>query len=107
MPIRWSSASGSATSALRSATTRTTIPPTARQLTRMRRQTAEREHWLAHHAAWSSKSRVCQAPWRAQGTRATTTPWARQRTRGASASTNACTVPRSSARQRRRPSPQS
>src|SRR5205085_4429759 len=29
---------------------------------------------VAQHAAWSSKSRVSRAPWRAQGTRATTTP---------------------------------
>jgi len=40
-----------------------------------------------------------------QGTAATTTPWRRQVTRGASASRNACTTPKSSVRQRRRPWP--
>lgn len=44
------------------------------------------------------------APCRAHGT-ATTTPCWGQRTRGASASSTACTVPRSSACHRRRPSP--
>jgi hypothetical protein len=47
--------------------------------------------------------RVNLASWRAHGTAQTTTPWRRQRTRGASASTNANVVPRSSARHRRRP----
>jgi hypothetical protein len=41
------------------------------------------------------------------GTAQTTTPCRRQRTLGASASTNASVVPRSNARQRRRPSPRS
>jgi hypothetical protein len=44
-------------------------------------------------------------PWRAQGTAATTTPCSGQQTRGASASREARTTPRSNARQRRRPSP--
>ena len=72
--------------ARRSATTRTMIAPTVRQETRMSRHTALLEHWLAHHAAWSSNSRVWRAPWRAQGTRATTTPCSGHCTRGASAS---------------------
>ena len=53
----------------------------------------------------SSNARVRRAPWRAHGTATTTTPCSGQRTRGASASMNARTVPRSSARQRLRPSP--
>ena len=44
---------------------------------------------------------------RATGTAVTVTPWRRHLTRGASASTNAFTVPRSRARHRRRPSPPS
>jgi hypothetical protein len=71
----------------RSATTRARIPPTPRQEMRKSRVIAVLEHWVANQAAWSSKSRVCRAPWRAQGTRATITPCAWQRTRGASAST--------------------
>ena len=87
MPIRRRSSRGSATRARRSATTRVRIPPTPRQETRSRRQIALFEVWVASQAAWSSKWRVCQAPWRAQGTLATTTPWRAQLTRGASAST--------------------
>jgi hypothetical protein len=91
---------GSASSA-----TRVRIRPTVRQATRSSSATAAWEVWTASHAAVSSKLGVNPAPCRAQGTAATTTPWWRQRTLGASASNNAGTVPRSSAVQRRRPSP--
>jgi hypothetical protein len=50
---------------------------------------------------------VCPAVWRAHGTARTVGPCVRQFTRGASASSHTGTVPRSSARQRRRPSPRS
>ncbi len=65
------------------------------------------EHAAASHATWSSKNRVCPAPCRAHGTAAVITPCSRQRTCGAPASSTARTVPRSSARQRRRPDPPS
>src|SRR4029453_9282471 len=67
--------------------------------------TATREVWTASHAAVSSSVWVNPAPCRAHGTAATTTPCWEQATLGASASRNAWIVPRSSVRQRRRPSP--
>jgi hypothetical protein len=88
-----------------SSATRVSIRPTVRQATRSSSATATLEVWTASHAAVSSNARVKPAPWRAQGTAATTTPWRRQVTRGASASRNACTTPKSSVRQRRRPWP--
>ena len=93
------------TSALASATTRLAIAPTVRHATRISCCTADFEQCVASHAAMSSKARVWPAPWRAQGTEATTTPWSGQVTLGASASSQTCTVPRSSARHRRRPCP--
>ncbi len=63
------------------------------------------EQAAASQATVSSKNRVCRAAWRAHGTAATTAPCSGQATRGASASSSAVTVPRSSARHRRRPSP--
>lgn len=88
-----------------SAATRAQTRPTVRHATRNSSATATREVWVASHAAVSSKARVNPAPCLAQGTAAATTPCRGQRTRGASASRNAWTVPRSSVRQRRRPSP--
>lgn len=79
--------------------------PTVRQDTRISAVTAVFEHAAASQATWSSKNRVRPAPCRAHGTAATTTPWAGHSTRGASASSHAVTVPRSSARHRRRPLP--
>lgn len=61
----------------------------------------------ANHAQVSSKSRVNRDLARAHGTAATTTPSTRQDTRGASASSTTGTVPKSSPRHRRRPSPRS
>ena len=89
-----------------SAQTREMIAPTVRQAIRINSQIAVFEHATASQATVSSKAKVCPAPWRAHGT-ATTTPCAGQFTRGASASSTACTVPQSRARQRRRPSPRS
>ena len=106
MPIRRSPASRS-TSRPASAATRAQIAPTVRHAIRINSATAVFDVWTASHAAWSSNARVNREEWRAHGTAQTTTPWRRQRTRGASASTNAGVDPRSSARQRRRPSPRS
>jgi len=83
------------------------ILPTVYHETRISSQTAAFAHRVASHATCCSNSRVNHEPCLAHGTRATTTPWRLQETRGASASTNAFVVPRSSARQRRLPSPQS
>jgi acetyl-CoA acetyltransferase len=95
------------TIAAKEAMSRAQIDPTVRHAIRISSATALREHWTASHAVWSSKERVNRDPWRAHGTAQTTTSCSRQRTLGASASTNASVVPRSRARQRRRPSPRS
>jgi hypothetical protein len=62
------------------------------------------EVFTASQATCCSKAKVKREPWRAQGTEQMTTPCSLQLTRGASASSQAIVVPRSSARQRRRPS---
>ena len=90
-----------------SADTRDKIAPTVRQAIRINSVTAVLEHWVASHATVSSKSRVWPTPWRAHGTWSTVGPCSRHETRGASASNQTGTVPRSSARHRRRPSPRS
>jgi len=104
MPILRSPASRSTLVAW-SAATRAQTRPTVRQVMRSSSATADREVCTASHAAVSSNPRVNPAPGRAHGTAATATPWAGQATLGASASRNAWTTPRSSARQRRRPWP--
>ena len=106
MPMRRSPLSKSVP-ACTSVHTRATMAPTLRQAMRINATTAVFEHTVASHATVWSKPRVCPAPCRAHGTAATTTPCTGQRTRGASASTNARTRPRSTARHRRRPSPRS
>jgi hypothetical protein len=106
MPIRRSPASRSVTAST-SAQTRLMIAPAVRQAIRISSHTAVLEQATASHATVSSRSRVCRAPCRAHGTAATLTPCSGQVTRGASASVKACTVPGSSARHRRRPSPAS
>ena len=90
-----------------SAQTRAMIAPTVRQAMRISSVTAVLEHWVTGQATVWSKANVCPAPWRAHGTCATTTPCTPHDTRGASASTNTRTVPASSERHRRRPSPAS
>ena len=85
--------------------TRAMMVPTVRQEIRISWVIVVFEHAAASQATWSSKNRVWAAPWRAHGTAATTTPCSGQATRGAAASSSARTVPRSSARHRRRPSP--
>ncbi len=79
--------------------------PTVRQEIRIRDVIVVFEHAAASQATWSSKNRVCAAPCRAHGTAAVITPCTGHDTRGAPASRYAATVPRSSARQRRRPCP--
>src|SRR5664279_1236714 len=91
----------------RSATTLVTIAATVRQVTRSNADTTVIALCAASHAQVSSNARVCRAFARAHGTAATITPCSGQVTRGASASRNACTVPRSRVRHRRRPSPAS
>jgi hypothetical protein len=83
------------------------ILPTVSQESRISSQIALFEQCVASQATCCSNSRVNQEPCRAQGTRATTTPCCLHATRGADASTNAFVVARSSARQRRLPSPRS
>jgi hypothetical protein len=90
-----------------SATTRVMMLPTVRHPIRSSLVTAVLEHWVANHPTVSSNPFVWRAPWRAQGTAATVTPCLAHVTRGASASRNTWIVPRSSPRQRRRPSPRS
>ena len=87
--------------------TRATIQPTVRQETRINSATALWLQCTASQAACSSKLRVERVSWSAQGTAATTTPCSGQLTRGASASRKVRVLPRSRARQRRRPSPAS
>jgi hypothetical protein len=87
--------------------TRSRIPPTLRHAIRISSATAVFEQLTASQQTWSSNARVNRQPCLAHGTAQTTTPWRRHVTLGASASTNASVVPRSSARQRRRPSPKS
>ncbi len=84
-----------------------TIQPTVRQETRISSETALWLHCTASQATCSSKLRVKRASWSAQGTTATATPCTGQLTRGASASMKVRVLPRSRARQRRRPSPAS
>ena len=50
------------------------MAPTVRHATRMSWVTAVLDVWVASHATWSSKSRVCPALWRAQASWVTTTP---------------------------------
>ena len=104
MPIRVTPASRSVAPPV-SAQTRVMIDPTVRHATRISRVAAVFEVTVASHATVSSNARVWPASCRAQGTDATVTPCLRHATLGASASTNACTVPRSRARHRRRPAP--
>jgi hypothetical protein len=106
MPIRVNPANRS-TFAPVSAQTRATIAPTVSQATRINTRTADFDAWVANQATVASKSRVCPAPCRAHGTAATTTPCSGHATLGASASIITRTVPRSSARHQRRPSPRS
>ena len=106
MPMRRSPSRRSCAASM-SIQTRLMIAPTVRQAIRINSVTALFDVWVANHATVSSKPIVCPAPCRAHGTCATTTPCSGHDTRGASASSTARTVPRSSARQRRRPSPAS
>jgi len=106
MPIRRSPANRSCTFST-SVHTRATIAPTVRQAIRINSHTAVFEHCTASHATVSSKPWVCPALCRAHGTAITVAPCSGQSTRGASASSSTCTVPRSNARHRRRPSPRS
>jgi len=106
IPIR-ASPSRRSPPASTSAHTRVMIEPTVRHAIRINAVTVDFDDWVANHATVSSKARVCPAPCRAHGTDATTTPCTRQVTRGASASSTARIVPRSSVRHRRLPSPPS
>jgi hypothetical protein len=107
MPMRRSPASRS-TRPDASATTRVTIEATDRHVVRSSSATTDPGACAASHAQVSSKSRVNRDLGdRAHGTAATTTPSTRQDTRGASASSTTGTVPKSSPRHRRRPSPRS
>src|SRR5664280_2972347 len=81
------------------------IEPTVRQAMRISSQTVDLAVWVTSQATWSSKNRVWPAPWRAQGTWATVGPCSGQLTRRESACRWHTRVPRSSARQFRRPSP--
>lgn len=90
------------TPARASSLTRVRIAPTVRQATRSAWATVDLQVRTVNQATVSSKASVCLASCLAQGTEATTTPCSRHLTRGASASTNVLTVPRSSARPRRR-----
>jgi len=83
------------------------MPVTVRHDTRSSSATVEAAVCAASHAQVSSNPVVQRAPGLAHGTAATTTPWVGQVTRGASASRYAGTVPTSSVRHRRRPSPRS
>ncbi len=93
--------------AIASQATRSQMKPTVRHVTRISSATAFLEVLTVSQHAWSSNATVNRESCRAHGTAATTTRWSLQYTRGASASRYANVVPRSSARQRRRPSPQS
>ncbi len=104
IPIRVSPASGPAAASC-SAVTRAMMCPTVRQEMRISWVMVVLEQAAASQATWSSKNRVCAAPCRAHGTAAVTTPCSGQATRGASASSQAVTGPRSSARHSRRPLP--
>ena len=106
MPMRRSPSKGS-WAARPSATTRAMIEPTVRQAMRISSETAVFGVWVTSQAAWSSNSRVWPAPWRAHGTWATMGPCSGHDTLGASDSRKHITVPRSSPRHRRRPSPRS
>ena len=81
------------------------MAPTLLQAMRISSLTVDFGVWVTSQATVSSKSRVWPAPWRAQGTWATVGPWVGQFTRGESAWRKQRSVPRSSARQLRRPSP--
>jgi hypothetical protein len=89
---------------LASAATRVTIAVTVRQVIRSSFATTGAGACAASQAHCSSNDLVNRAPPRAQGTAATITPRSGHLTRGASASRYAWTAPRSSVRQRRRPS---
>ena len=106
MPIRRRFANRSTVLSV-SAQTRATIAPTVRHAIRISSHTAVFEHATANHATVSSKPKVCPAVCRAHGTATTVGPCSGQFTRGASASRDTRTVPQSSPRQRRRPSPRS
>jgi hypothetical protein len=88
-----------------SATTREMIDLTLRQAMRISSHTVDFAVWMTSQATWSSKSFLWPAPCRAQGTWATVGPCSGQLTLGESACKKHWSVPRSSARQLRRPSP--
>jgi hypothetical protein len=66
--------------------TRAMMVPTVRQEIRISAVIVVFEHAAASQATWSSKKRVCAAPWRAHGTAAVITPCAGHDTRGTPAS---------------------